>query len=147
MLVETAVLSAIAYGLYIHTVGSAKPQSRTAVFKDPYNPVESDINDHTLRNVPFGFNVGNTPGKWDYKNPLPLRVVDEYKQVLVESDFGWPGPLTSRAINSPGYQVLINQNFNEWEHPRLDITLQDIDKGKMPRPQSAIRWFYLEPEK
>lgn len=131
------LLSVIGYAVYFHS-GPGKVQERVTQFKDKFFPIEADISDHIIRNIPFGFVVGRNPGKLDYSNPSPLIVQSEFVGKLNETEYGYAAPLTSPAINTEAYQLLIDDQFNYEEHPRLDITRQDPSKGRVRRSQYAF---------
>jgi hypothetical protein len=112
-------------------------KSRVVKFKNDYFPVESGLSDHILRNTPFGFVPGHHPGKLEYANPKPVIDKGEFYDRLNETEWGYGAPLSSRAIDLPGYQALIDDQFNIEEHPRLDITRQTPSKGRYRRSQYA----------
>jgi hypothetical protein len=111
---------------------------RVTQFKNRYFPVEADISDHIVRNTPFGFIPGHHPGKLEYANKAkPLIDKGEFYDKLNESQWGYAANLNSPAINTAGYQKILNDQFNIQEHPRLDITLQTPSKGRFRRSQYA----------
>ena len=110
---------------------------RVKQFKNDYFPVKADISDHILRNTPFGFVPGHHPGKLEYANPKPLIDKGEYYDRLNESQWGYAAGLDSPAINTKGYQALLDDQFNIEEHPRLDITRINPCKGRHRRRQFA----------
>lgn len=132
------LLAVVGYAVYYHTNGDGKVTERVRQFKDKFFPVEADISDHILRNVPFGFVVGRNVGKVDYNNPMPLIVQNEFVSSLNETQYGYAAPLSSPAINTQNYQRLINDQFNIQEHSRLDITRMDPSKGRVRRAQYAF---------
>jgi hypothetical protein len=130
-------LVAIATGVYIN-MDKQDVKTRVTEFKNKYFPVEADIQDHILRNVPFGFSPGHHPGKLEYNNPKPLIVTNEFNYKLNEGMYGYAAGLRSRAVNTQGYQALLNDQFNIQEHNRLDITTQTPSKGRFRRTQYAF---------
>lgn len=134
----------VGYALYNNmggesTIDPGTISTRVKKFKNEYFPVEADISDHILRNTPFGFIPGRHPGKLEYANKAkPLIDKGEFYDRLNESQWGYAAGLDSPAINTNGYQALINDQFNIQEHPRLDITLQDPSKGRHRRRQYAF---------
>lgn len=111
---------------------------RATHFKDPFYPKEADISDHITRNTPFGFVPGNYPGRLQYANPKPLIVLNEFNDSLIETSWGYAGPIGSPAINVAGYQQQLDEKFNIEEHPRFDPTRMDFCKGRHRRPQFAF---------
>ncbi len=107
-------------------------------FKNKYFPIESGAFQHAWRNIPYGYVVGNQPGKMSYENPLPFRVVNEFNDKLIDANWGYAAPLNSPAINTKGYKNLLNVIFNKEEHPRLDLTRQDPTKGRHRRHE----WYF-----
>lgn len=130
-------LSAVAGVAIYNHLDKPTVATRVTEFKNKYFPVEADISDHVLRNTPFGFVRGHHPGKLEYTNPKPLIDKGEFYDRLNESQWGYAAGLNSRAINTKGYQDLIDDQFNIQEHPRLDITLQTPCKGRKRRRQYA----------
>ena len=121
-----------------YNFGKPSDPIRVTEFKNPYFPVEADISDHIIRNVPFGFAVGHHPGKLEYANKAkPLIDKGEFYDRLNESQWGYAAPLGAPAINIAGYAQLLDDQFNIQEHPRLDITLQTPSKGRHRRSQYA----------
>lgn len=116
--------------------------SRVLQFDNPYFPVESDAWGHAWRHQPFGYSVGNTPGKMEYANPLPYIVNTEFIDQMNETGEGFAVEkgsdfLTRRggAVDVPGQVALIEDWFSKQEHPRLDLTRQDVTKGRHRRRQ------------
>jgi len=115
--------------------------NRAVDFANPYFPVESGAWDHAWRHVQPGFSVGNQIGKLEYANPLPYVVQNEFTSKLNETSTGYAfdgrnGLLQSRgAVNLEGQRKLIESAFSLDEHPRLDLTRQDITKGRHRRSQ------------
>jgi len=139
MIFHYFLLGVAAYAVYLNSEMVNKQfKERVVHFKNKFFPVEADISDHILRNTPFGFVVGRNPGKLDYANPLPLIVKNEFYDKLNETSYGYAAGLNSPAINTAGYQSLLDDQFNIQEHPRLDITRQDQTKGRYRRSQYAF---------
>lgn len=129
-------------------IGLADDSSRETRFKNPYHPVESGFLDHAWRHTQ---NVANavdygwpTIGKLEYANPLPYIVENEFISSLNETGEGYAIEQnkdlllkeTGRgAIDVPGQIALIEDSFTLEEHPRLDLTRQDISKGRHRRRQ------------
>lgn len=134
MIFAAFLLGVIGYSVYYHS-DKAEVKQRVTQFKDKFFPVEADISDHILRNVPYGFVIGRNPGKLDYSNPVPMIVQNEFVSKLNEGQYGYAAPLGSPAINTENYQRLIDDQFNVQEHARLDITRQDPSKGRTRRSQ------------
>ena len=137
MIFSLFLLGVVGYAVW-HNSDQPEVKKRVTHFKDKFFPVEADISDHILRNVPFGFVVGRNPGRLNYTNPAPLIVQNEFVGKLNETEYGYAAPLGSPAINSAGYQRLIDDQFNVQEHSRLDITRQDPSKGRTRRSQYAF---------
>lgn len=139
------LIGALGYLFYNRKYASELPENedisnRVVDFKNPYYPVESGAWEHAWRNVQFGFTPGNTIGKLEYNNPLPYVVQDEFVSKLNETGTGYAigkdGLLGSRsAVNIQGQRNLIESAFSLDEHPRLDLTRQDITKGRHRRSQ------------
>lgn len=115
---------------------------RELTFENPYFPVESDAWDHAWRHVQQGYSVGNTIGKMEYANPLPYVVNNEFIDSMNETGEGFavekgPDFLSRRggAVDVPGQVALIEDWFGKQEHPRIDISRQDITKGRHRRRQ------------
>lgn len=117
---------------------------REVEFANPYFPVESGAYDHAWRHVQGpagGFSVGNQIGKLEYANPLPYVVQNEFTSKLNETSTGYAingksGLFESRgAVNIEGQRRLIESAFSLDEHPRLDLTRQDITKGRHRRSE------------
>ena len=139
MVLVYALIAVVAYAVYRNSeLENRHFDERVTKFKNAYFPVEADISDHILRNVPFGFVIGRNPGKLNYENPVPMIVKNEFYSELNEASYGYAAPLTSPAINTAGYQKLIDDQFNIQEHPRLDLTRQDQTKGRYRRSQYAF---------
>lgn len=134
MIFQAFALAAAGYALYTNFTGISNKVRETS-FQNPYYPQEADISDHITRNTPFGFIPGRHPGKLDYRNPQPLIVLNEFNDKLIETQFGYAAPLNSPAINVKGYQLLLDDQFNIQEHPRLDPTRLDFAKGRHRRSQ------------
>ncbi len=129
-------LATVGYALY--TNAGKVNKSRVLDFKDPYLPKEADISDHITRNIPFGFIPGRVLGKQEYANPKPLIVLNEFNSKLNETEWGYAGPIGSKAINVEGYRALLDDQFNIQEHPRLDPTRMDFCKGRHRRSQHVF---------
>jgi len=122
--------------IYKGLEGGGGQFSRVTEFKNKYFPVEADILDHAARFQPFGFIRGRVLGRMEFKNPMPLVSVNEFRQSLNETEYGYAAPLGSIAINSQNYQKRIDLFFNKEEtHPRLDTTRMDTTKGRFRRAQ------------
>lgn len=130
------VLLAIGTGVYIN-LDKQDVKTRVTEFKNKYFPVEADIQDHVWRNTPFGFVPGTHPGKLEYANPKPLIVTNEFNYKLNEGMYGYAAGLGSRAINTKGYQALLNDQFNIQEHARLDPSTR-TPVGRFRRTQYAF---------
>lgn len=120
-------------------------EKRNVEFEDKHWPVESGAWDHAWRHtqhnntVDYGYPM---IGKQEYANPLPYVVNNEFNSSLNETGEGYAvekgGLLTvtgKGAIDVPGQIALINESFSLEEHPRLDLTRQDISKGRHRRRQ------------
>ena len=137
MIFQVFAVAAAGAAFWYHYNGTGKG-GRVLKFKNPYYPQEADISDHVTRNTPFGFIPGNYPGKLDYRNPEPLIVLNEFNDKLIETQYGYAAPQGSPAINTAGYQALLDDQFNIEEHPRLDPTRLDFAKGRHRRSQYAF---------
>lgn len=117
-------------------------KTRNTKFKDPYFPVESGAWDHAWRHGQgvSTYNPGSQIGKLEYANPLPYAVNSEFMDSLNETNFGYAleskSLLTARGpVNVEGQRKLIEESFALEEHPRLDLTRQDVTKGRHRRSQ------------
>lgn len=135
MIFALLLLGVIGTGFYL-SANQPGYLERATYFKNKYLPVEADIFDHLVRYVPFGFVQGNTIGRTEFKNPIPYVVRNEFSQVLLETENGYAvSSLNHPAVNTKGYQRLIDTQFNMEEHPRLDLTRQAMSYGRKPRTQ------------
>lgn len=121
--------------------------SRDLNFKNPYFPKESGFLDHAWRhtqgNNAFDFGYPSI-GRQEYANALPYSVMNEFNDSLNETGEGFAieagkeDLLTQTgkgAIDVPGQVALIEESFTLEEHPRLDLTRQDVTKGRYRRSE------------
>lgn len=128
----------VGVAVYSH-MGKPDVSVRVQKFKNRFFPVEADISDHVTRNTPFGFIPGHHPGKLEYANKaVPLIDKGEFYDKLNEGQWGYAAGLGSPAINTKGYQAILDDQFNIQEHPRLDITLQTPSKGRFRRSEYSF---------
>lgn len=149
MLFTSVLLGSLAY-LFVsrrYQPGTSA-EKRNVSFKDNFWPVESGAWDHAWRHtqhnntVDYGYPM---IGKQEYANPLPYAVDNEFNSSLNETGEGYAIEARNKgvllnvtgkgAVDVPGQIALIEESFSLEEHPRLDLTRQDISKGRHRRRQ------------
>lgn len=158
MLFASILLGSLAYAFFSTRYANTGLAKRSIAIDsdDAYFPAKStDYLDHAWRHtqgnntVDYGYPI---IGRQEYANALPYAVYNEFNSKLNETGTGYAIEARDKstlleetgkgAIDVPGQINLIEQVFTLEEHPRLDLSRQDVTKGRHRRRQ----WSFVPAE-